>query len=304
MSKFVSFSVTDGGVVGKARKRLRGDNNRKPEVKKCDQNGGSSFPFWTCVCNYLHNVPSTQQLSTYLYNHEPKRLTWPSQGSGASAYVGSTIFLKYFRFKGYAFSKPNNPVQVRWRLCLIRIDWSGIDSTTFNTSSYLNLFKAGTVSPVAAMNSFDKTVEGSAVNYYAKQKDVEEWPGIKRVVIASGVLPPSTQYHTLYGPVTLPTNQIDSYNVSSTNNIGYAETAGYRGYTPIDVKVTLNDRVVVQKDLVRYYLIFESDCGLGYPWQSAIDGTGGDLRLIPRVDWPSESPIQIRIQGTTYYTDA
>lgn len=267
MSKFVSFSVTDGGVVGKARKRLRGDNNRKPEVKKCDFAGQTSYPIWECVCNYKHNVPTAQQLSQFLYNHCPRQISYPGQGVGSAAYVGASIFLKFFRLKGYLYSKPNNPVQVRWRLCLIRIDWSGLDNPVFATAAdYLGLYKPTSVLNTSGMSSFDTTVSGAALNYYCKQKDVEEWTGLRRVVIASGVLPPSTQYHQITGQVTLPSNQADSYNLSSTNNIGYAENAGYRGYTPIDVKVTLNDRINVAKNNVRYYLVFESDCGIAYPW--------------------------------------
>lgn len=296
MSKFVRFSVTEGGVVGKARKRLRGDNNRKPEIKKCDLDGGGTFPFWTCVCNYEHNVPSSQQLSTLVYNHSPKAITYPSNGTGSTGYIGQSIFLKYFRFKGYLFTEPNSPVQVRWRLVLMRIDWSGLDVATFSSAShYLGLYKTNSIMPISSMNSLDTTVEGAARNFYSKQKDVEEWGGIKRVVIATGVLPPGNNYirysdgnhTTVYEPEIAMT----------------ADLAGYRGYSPIDVKVTLNDRVNAIKKNVRYYLIFESDCGLGYPTHADTQGTGFS-QVTPRVDWPTKSPVQIRIQGTTYYTDA
>ena len=296
MSKFVSFSVTDGGVVGKARKRLRGDNNRKPEIKKCGLTGLDTYPIWVCVCNYEHNVPSVQQLSTYVYNHSPKAITMPSQGSSGSTYIGNSVFLKYMRFKGFLTNLIANPIQIRWRLCLIRIDWSGLDSPIFSgLDKYLALYKPSTVMYTTNMNSFDNTVLGAARNFYMKQKDVEEWGGIKRVVIATGVLPPSNHYVRMGDG-----NHTTVYEPELALSADYA---GYRGYSPIDVKVTLNDRINVLKNNVRYYLVFESDCGIGYPTHADQQGTGYS-QVTPVVDWPSKSPIQIRIQGTTYYTDA
>lgn len=293
MSKFVSFSVTDGGVVGKARKRLRGDPNRKPEIKKCGFAGTSANPIMTCVCNYLNNVPSAQQSNFYLYNHNPTRIAYPSQGTTSASYVGSSIFLKFFRFKGYLLNLATNPVQIRWRLCLIRIDWSGIDTTQFGTSEYLNLFKSTTVSQPISMTTVAAAVTGAARNYYGKQKDVDEWASIKRVVIASGVLPPGNTYHWSTGSMAG-----GSVSLETGHDLN-SDGAGYRGYTPIDVKVTLNDRVNVSKDLVRYYLVFESDCGLAY-----VPATGNDPRVNPALDTPTYSPIQISFQATTYYTDA
>lgn len=294
MSKFVSFSVTDGGVVGKARKRLRGDNNRKPEVKKCDFGGSNLFPFWECVCNWQHNVPSTQQLGQFLYNHSPRQIAYPVNGATATTYIGTSIFLKYFRLKGYLVNLGQNPVQIRWRLCLVRIDWSGLDSPSFNTNQYLSLYKPSSILATTSMTDLDSTVKGSAINYYCKQKDVEEWGGIKRVVIATGVLPPATQARGV--------EAVGGNNLTLLETV-YLDRAGYRGYTPIDVKVTLNDRINVAKGNVRYYLVFESDCGLGYPTVGDQAGSS-DQKIQGVVDWPTKSPIQIRIQGTTYYTDA
>lgn len=296
MSKFVSFSTVQGGVVGKARKRLRGDNNRKPEIKKCDLAGGTTYSYMIAVCNYYHNVPSSQQLGSLLYNHRPFAISWPSQGAGVSSYIGSSLFLKYLRLKGYLTSLINNPIQIRWRLVLVRIDWSGLDTQTFTTSdSYLALYKPSSVMLSSAMNSLDNTVLGAARNYYAKQKDVEEWGGIKRVVIASGVLPPCNNF-VRYSD----NNHTTSYEPELAMS---ADLAGYRGYTPIDIKVTLNDRINVVKNTVRYYIIFESDCGLGYPTHGDTQGTGYS-QVTPRVDWPTKSPVQISFQGTMYYTDA
>ena len=82
MGKSVTFiSDVNGASVSRTHKRMRGDTNKRPEIKTYDpcSSPDSQYSTKTCYCVYSRNVPSADLSVNGLYNHQPYRLGYPSQ---------------------------------------------------------------------------------------------------------------------------------------------------------------------------------------------------------------------------------
>lgn len=306
MGKSVTFvSDVNGSSVSKTRKRMRGDTNRRPEVKIYDpcSSTESQYATKTCYTVYSRNVASADLSPNGLYNHLPYRLSYPAVGTAGNQRIGNEFFLKYIRLKGMIWTANYNPVGVRWRLCLLKVNPTDIVGLT--VESYLGKFLSSTISmptnwgTPGTVTNFDATEDGSLRNFYMKIKDVTEWTGWKRKVIASGYVPPNYTPFEIHGTTegVGETSNMTRYDLYSAGD-GDAVNE-YQHVQPLDVKITLNDRINCVKYTSIYWLVFESDCGVGFKLDPVQDG-----RLVSDERYPNGSPLMVHFQSRAYFTDA
>lgn len=306
MGKSVTFvSDVNGSSVSKTKKRMRGDTNRRPEIKIWDpcSEYAAQYATKTCYCVYSRNVPTADLSPNGLYNHSPYRLGYPGVGVSANQRIGNEFFLKYIRLKGYVWTTNYNPLGIRWRLVLLKVNPA--QNVSLDTSGYLNKFLDTTISNPASwgtpgsITNFDNTEDGALRNYYMKVKDVQEWVGFKRKVIASGYVPPNfSPFEINGGTITAGESGTVTQYALFTAGDGDASTE-YRHAQPLDVKVTLNDRINAAKYTSIYWLIFEADCGVGIK----LDPTQ-ESRLVSDETYANGSPLMVHFLARAYFTDA
>nr|AIY31262.1 hypothetical protein [Dromedary stool-associated circular ssDNA virus] len=270
MPNTVSFQV--GTAYTKKRKRMPGTNNvNKAEIKQWNPrsfgegNTYNGVNIWNVLDKTLWSVVNS---SSWL----PRPIYMPTQGSGSYQRIGSKIFLKYLRFKGYISVFWRNLIGVRWRLRLLRCDNYLFKEVTDGTTAqaaiiqYLDLLKnhehptSGSEEWSVASTVWDNCRH----NFYKSVKDVNDRNVIRSKVIASGYIPVSApaELVTLGGALTgnaAGAITLSGYNTTyDINNTRYA--------MPLDVKVKCNDYV---DDSVSYYYVLETDCGIGISYTSA-----------------------------------
>ena len=315
MPKLSFVSNDNGANYSKARKRIRGDSNRRPEIKSYDplRTGSlTDYAAHACYCGYAYNQTTADiAIANYHWNHSPFRLYWPAIGTGSNQRIGTEIFLKYVRIKGMVQVDNYVTCGVRWRLVMLKLNPGGNDDNTIsmNIAEYLNMFDSKTVSQPStwtpysvsaggdeSVSNFDDSEAGSLMNYYYKVKDVQKWVGWKRKVLASGYVPPSFVPTGQSGTIVTAGNnpQVESVSLL-TERFGDA-TTDYQFNSPLDIKITLNDRVNIGKATSVYYLVFESDCSANF---TAIGG-------LPHTSTRgfTGSPVKLNFIAKAYFTDS
>lgn len=310
----ISFISNDNGAnYSRTRKRVRGDSNRKPEIKTFDpfkQVGVNAYVSHRCFCGYAYNQTiDDANDDTMHWNHSPWRLNYPGQGVSNDSRIGNEIFLKYIRLKGVVQVDNYVTAGVRWRLILLKLSPGGNDDNvnTMNVYEYLNMFKTETRSPPSSwaayttpesVQNFDDTEAGALMNYYFKVKDPMKWQGWKRKVLASGYVPPSFVSTGLSGTISVPVSGSDPRieAVSLTTERFGDGTTDYQYNSPLDIKITLNDRINIAKSSSIYWFVFESDCACSF------SGIGGIPHTTTR--GYSGSPVKLNFISKAYFTDA
>lgn len=279
----VVFDKTAGVCYTKGKKRMRGGEIiRGAEVKKWNAlYGNNTYDSYDFVNNLFgrHNGTGT--------NFYPQEIKWPVAGTQQGSRIGARIDFRALRLKGWITLAPDQVKQIRWRLCLCRIDMPP-STFDFDSHAYLTQFSnADTTVPT----TFDQTRLNSFCrhNFYKKFKNVDN-DSFKWKVLASGCLPPTNQYRKLFlhlsGTVNGSTAMLQTSSDSFTSDI-HTENAGY---IPIDVTVAINDTVDCIGGCRRYFVVLEADCGFGWTNQGAAD--------------QSEIGVLLNFYARGYYTDA
>lgn len=278
----VYFDKSKGANFTKGRKRMRGEIDNSPEVKK-----------WNCFLqNATFNaVDFTNMLippSGSFGSFQPARLQWPNAGSTDGFRIGSNITFLGFRLKGWITLTAHQLKQIRWRLVLCRVDIP-TGSLNFDATSYLTQFRNSDTAVPSAWSK-ERFESFSRHNFYKKFKDVSN-SSFKTKVIASGVLPPTNDYRKMYLSFIGVINGANANLVSnpSANSYSMAVHSGNVGYLPIDIKVKLNDTVNCVQDLRRYFIVLETDCGYGWTDEGEAVGT--------------ESAMLLNVYCRGYFTD-
>lgn len=280
----IVFDKDSGANFVKGRKRMRGQPNSGPEIKK-----------WNCISNtnsytsydFVNNITSGTGVYT---NFSPVRLQWPPVGDVTGQRVGSRINFLGLRIKGWITLAANQLKQIRWRLVLARWDQAFDTGQLYNAPAYLKQF-CNSDSNVPQAFDVSRYESYCRHNFYKKFKDVAN-KSFKTKVLASGVLPATTTYSkmtlNLTGTVSGSAATLNSNSLTPSYVLGMH--SGNIGYLPFDVKVRINDNVDCQQDLRRYFLVLECDCGYG--WADDGAATSGSPGMI----------LNIYTRG--YYTDA
>lgn len=289
MGKKIAFTTDDATGIVKGRKRLRGDSRQKPEVKKYNpfSLGNITKSITLFNCNW------SNQLAGYNYPvFYPVALAYPSTGDLSNERVGNKIYLKYLRFQGY-FQLYNYMVcPVRWRLCLLRVDFNSDVTVTVNQNWYLNHFLFVDTTAQTPSTSAIDCLSWSRHNFYKKVKDVND-KTYKRKVIASGFFPVVCDHKNYDGQFvgTMGNNPMSGTYESNGYNASHAEQI--YGFAPLDVTVKLYDNIDCGRNLRRYYLVFETDNCIGY-----------STTLTPSVGNSAESTFILSCHCLAYFTDA
>lgn len=279
----VYFDKTSGANYTRGRKRMRGDSNNAPEVKKWNglmgNIGVSSIDFT--------NMVSAPSGSVGVY--QPARIAWPPAGSTADGYrIGSKITFLGIRFKGWVTLAADQLKQIRWRLLLVRLDLPA-GNMNFDAAAYLSQFKNSDSSVPTSWDA-SRFESWGRHNFYKKFKDVAN-TSFKTRVIASGVLPPTNEYKKMHIALAGTTGQNQTYLQTRADNVSYVMGvhSGNIGYLPIDIKVKLNDTVDCVQDMRRYYVVLETDCAYGWTDEGVPSAT--------------EAGMIINMYSRCYFTD-
>lgn len=286
MGKPVIFDKNAGTNFVRGKKRLRGgDPSTKPEIKKynmlaTDTSGFAAMDFVNTAYQYENGVG---------INNAPVRLNWPIQGTASYNRVGASIILKYIRIKGWVTMSAYNLAQIRWRLKLIRYDFLPGTAGTVDQNAYLSQFENADARNVTGATSTAIMESWARHNFYKKFKNVEN-QDFRSKVLASGVVPSQNNFHTLSFSLngTVGSNQTSLTTVAGAY-IKDCPNDNY-GYLPIDISVTINDRVDCVKDLRQFYLVLESDVPYGWTNYGAISY--------------NKAGILLNLYARAYFTDA
>lgn len=287
MGKKIAFTTDDATGVSKGVKRLRGDSRNKPEVKRYNPFNvttlAQSFDFYNISAS---TIPSANPAFM------PFPLLYPNTGDGPMNRIGARIYLKYLRIKGFINMMNRMVCPVRWRLCLVRVDFNVDVVVTINQNWYLNHFLFVDTTAMTTASSVQEVLSWSRHNFYKKVKDVNDQT-FKRKVIASGFFPALNNHITLEGQLagTLGNQALTATFEQSGYNSSHAQ--GIAGYVPLDVTVKLFDNVDCARNLRRYYLVFEADNCVGY-----------DSDLNSEVGRLASATVHVNAQALAYFTDA
>lgn len=289
MGKKISFTTDDATGVTKGHKRLRGDSRQKPEVKKYNPFSVGivtrSVNFYNC--NYTGNTANYEFPAFY-----PAPLYYPTTGEYALNRIGNKIFLKYIRFQGY-FELSNRMVNpVRWRMCLIRVDFNSDVQVTVNQNWYLNHFLFVDTTVQSNTTDAGDALSWSRHNFYKKIKDVNDLT-IKRKVIASGFFPAVCDHKNYEGQMVGTIGDAAMTGTFEYNGFNGSHSEGIYGYAPLDVTVKLYDNIDCNRNLRRYYVVFEADHVVGY-----------DANLTPSIGVFSNATVHVSCHALAYFTDA
>lgn len=291
MSKVVVFSKESGVNRVKGVKRLRGGRpNPGPEVKKYNAfESGTTEQGLLTSHDFVNNVHGNGPAQSV--NYYPMYLNWPHMGSTDYQRIGARINLKAFRFKGWITLSATQLSQIRWRMVLCRVDIPSNVTFGFDQAKYLRQYTNSDFTLPSTTFNAETYSSWARHNFYKKFKDVSN-KDFKAKVIASGTLPATTSYSKVYLHMTgtvSGSNAVLGTTVASPSYIIGAHGSNV-GYLPFDVTVKVNDNVDCDKDLRRYYLVFE--CDTGYGWNDV--GTAVQ----------SEVGMLINCYARTYFTDA
>lgn len=262
----VYFDKQRGANFTKGKKRMRGDMNSTPEIKKWNGFMGNNAFTGVDFTNLL--IAPSGSFAAY----QPARIQWPNAGASPAFRVGSRINFLGMRIKGWITLAADQLKQIRWRLVLVRLD-TLVGDLQFNASNYLSQWQN---SDISVPTTFDVSRFESFCrhNFYKKFKDVAN-SSFKTKVIASGVLPPTNTYQKMVISLAGQTGQSATYLTTRNDIASYimGVHSGNIGYLPIDVKVRINDTVDCVQDTRRYYIVLETDCGYGWTDEGGQSGT-------------------------------
>lgn len=279
----VVFDKQAGVCYTKGKKRMRGGEIiRGAEVKKWNAlTGNNTYTSYDFVNNVLGRTGGTAT------NFYPEEIKWPSPGTAEGFRIGNRIDFRALRLKGWLTLAPDQLKQIRWRLCLCRIDMPP-STFDFDAHAYLTQFSnADTSVPTtfdqSRLNSFCRH------NFYKKFKNVDN-DSFKWKVLASGCLPPTNEHKKVFlhmaGTVSGSTAVLQTSSDDYITNL-HTENCGY---IPLDVTVAINDTIDCSAGCRRYFLVFEADCGFGWTAYGAAD--------------QSEIGVMLNFYARGYYTDA
>lgn len=287
MGKKVSFTTDEATGFSKGSKRLRGDSSRKVEVKKYNPFFPSVFAQSLEIWN-INGSNIDDKIGVYM----PVPLQYPSAGTSATNRIGSKIYMKYLRLKGY-FTLMNRMVSpIRWRLCLIRVDFNSDIQVSITQNWYLGHFLFVDSALQTQNTSVETALSWSRHNFYKKVKDVND-DTFKRKVIASGFFPAVNTHMNYDGQFAGTSGDKAMSGTFSFNGYNGSHAVDMLGYVPVDVTVKLFDGVDCIRNLRRYYLVLETDNCVGY-----------DNDLTPRTWNLASSVLRLSLQSLVYFTDA
>lgn len=287
MGKTISFTTDEASGVAKGTKRLRGDGRQKTEIKKYN-------PFNVAYPERSINIYNTNYstLNDAFPVFSPIPLYYPTVGDASIQRIGNKIYMKYIRFKGY-FELLNRMVcPVRWRLCLMRVDFNTDVQVTITQNWYLGHFLFCDTTVQNSTVGVDAALSWSRHNFYKKVKDVND-KTFKRKVIASGFFPAVNNHMNYEGQFVGTMGDAPMSGTFDFNGFNASHHGGFVGYVPVDVTVKLYDNVDCNRNLRRYYLIFETDNCIGY-----------DADLTPMTGSLAGSVVRLSLHALTYFTDS
>lgn len=287
MGKKISFTTDEATGFSKGSKRLRGDSSRKVEVKRYNPFSigelARSLEIWN-----VNGANIDGTIGVYM----PVPLIYPNTGTTSLNRIGAKIFMKYLRLKGY-FTLMNRMVcPIRWRLCLVRVDFNSDVQVTINQSWYLGHFLFSDTTVQTQNSSVENALSWSRHNFYKKVKDVND-DTFKRKVIASGFFPAVNTHMNYDGQFAGTSGDKAMSGAVSFKGYNGLAAVDQLGFIPVDVTVKLFDGVDCSRNLRRYYLVLETDNCIGY-----------DDDLTPTTWHLASSVLRLSVQGLVYFTDA
>lgn len=216
------------------------------------------------------------------------KLNDPTQGTGSFNRIGMSYSLKYLRIKGYLEANYKCEFKINFKLLLIRADF---DLQNFHT--FLNRYFYNYQFPSSwtdTNHNFSSDIERAAYgrhNYYKLVRNTDTW-GIGNVVVR--VLYDGTI--TNFPQMVSSTISVGSNpSISTTSNDGPA----WNAYYPINLSVTVNDNIKVEKE--RYWMMLVTDQPIGYTRTTGSQG-------VTRSHAYTDRAFELNFFTLAYYTDS
>lgn len=288
----VVFDTNTGVNFTRKKRKMIGNSENKPEVKQFNPAKSPADESFDGVNMYPVIGVSTSD-RTAVTSWRLFHLNMPSQGTGVAQRVGNSIFLKSFRIKGYIDVMGYVTQAVRWRLKLVRVVGEGFGSgvgSAAQVNNYLQLYRNHEGYPTDTGNASAEYLHDiTRHNFYKAIKLYPKTYDWHSKVIASGVIPGVKNIFKYFTCKSLGTNS--QYTAGRILNAS-ALSNGLRTYEkasiPIDVMVTLNDRITwrtvggATAMMTNYYLVLEDDIGAGV---HLVTGSVSSSSVTGDVDW-------------------